>query len=65
MAAELRPDKCGVILTADTAPARGEVADPDLIEVHVDRDARPSDAMVNYLMGKKTMLVTHYFGEKA
>lgn len=66
MAFELRPDKCGVVLTSDTSAAIGETPDPELIEVHVDRDtAQPlyRERMDTFLVGKKTKIVTHYYGE--
>lgn len=73
MAAELRPDRCGVIFCEDTAAARGEPPDPDLFEVHVDRD-RPnaiadSFFVVEHLLaerakGRKDKLITFYFGEE-
>jgi hypothetical protein len=61
---ELRPDKCGVVLTSDTSAAIGLPVNTDLIEVHVDRDT--PDALKNiapFLTGRKTKLITHYHGE--
>lgn len=61
---DLRPDKCGVVLTSDTAAAIGQVPDPALIEVHVDRDTPGALANIApFLSGKKTKLITHYHGE--
>lgn len=60
MPLELRPDKCGVIMTADTA-VDGRKFDPDLVELHFY--SPPTNAILSYLKDKKTMMVTHYTGE--
>lgn len=63
MPAELRPDRCGVFLSSDTS----DIHDPNLIEVHVDRDypdaLAPGKSIVEYLKDKKTKLITFYYGE--
>lgn len=66
MAAELRPDKTHVVLSSDTAASWGGVPDPDLIEVHVDRDdpeALNREPIASFLADKKTKLITYYYGE--
>jgi len=63
MAAELRPDRCGVVFTADTING-----DPLLFEVHVDPN-RPDSADAGVAReyidamqaaGHKAKLITHY-----
>lgn len=66
MSPELRPDKTHVVLTSDTSAAIGEPVDPDLIEVHVDRDdpeAAERDPIASFLTSKKTKRITFYYGE--
>jgi hypothetical protein len=68
MPPELRPDRCGVIFTED----RNTNPDPDLFEVHPDRDdadALKRRAVVEFIdreqsYGRKAKLVTHYIGEE-
>lgn len=64
MAAELRPDRCGVILTHDTSAYIGETPDAELIEAHYDRGREPSSAVVEWMRDKKIKTVTHYWGEE-
>jgi hypothetical protein len=64
MAAELRPDKCGVILTADTSAYIGGTPDAELIEAHYERGREPSAEIAAYLSNKKVKTVTHYWGEE-
>lgn len=64
MSAELRPDKCGVILHHDTSDYIGEKVDPDLIEAHYERGRDPTPEIIAYLAAKKVKTVTHYWGEE-
>lgn len=72
MPPELRPDRCGVIFTDDTAGERGEISNRDLIEVHPDAhrrgvvDAPEVHAFISAMtkFGKRFKLITFYYGEK-
>lgn len=64
---ELRPDRTKVVLTEDTSAYIGEAVDPELIEVHVDAahpEALEQEPIKSFLAGKKTKLVTFYYGEQ-
>ena len=63
LALELRPDKCGVIMSSDTSAYVGEIPDPNLIEAHYERGREPSPEIIEYLLNKKVKIVTHYWGE--
>ena len=66
MSTELRPDKTHVVLSSDTAVYWGGTPDPNLIEVHVDRDdpqAAEREPIAGYLRDKKTKHITYYYGE--
>lgn len=63
---EMRPDRTHVVLASDTALAIGGVPDPELIEVHVDREdpqAAERDPVASFIVGKKTKRITFYYGE--
>lgn len=65
---EMRPDRTHVVLSGDTSLAIGGVPDPDLIEVHVDREdqkAAEREPVASFLAGKKTKRITFYYGESA
>jgi hypothetical protein len=65
---ELRPDRTHVVLTSDTSASIGQPVDPELIEVHIDREhpeAAEQEPLASFLAGKKTKGITFYYGEAA
>lgn len=72
MEPELRPDRCGVIFTADTSQHAGGTFDSTRIEAHEDHDTGVTNPeAVQKFVGEMSAAgywfdkITHYYGEKS